>query len=139
MNKTTIDALRRLHRELGVTSIEVEYCGSGDEGGVEDITYSTDTGTLATSDYGSDGKSLYTLPVQYQGLREDIDAWAASIASDKGGGFDNEGSYGSIRLELPSMRVTIDHNWNVMTSEADPVETYDLSPDDDSDVPEGAV
>jgi len=85
----------------GARYVVIQYDGSGDSGGIESIGGYKELTLRDRIDVPTD-------------LRTEIERWADEIS---GNNFDNEGSYGEIRIDLKTLEVQHEHSDRVMETE----------------------
>lgn len=99
--KTALLALNEQFRAAGVSMVCATFNGYGDEGTIENIEFLNAEGclvpTMQAEQFPKIKENFYTLL--------------------PGGYGQNEGSSGTVRLDVEQGRITVDVDWNVSTTE----------------------
>ena len=97
-------------QDLGVKQVIIRYSGSGDSGQIDDIFYirSSDDEESST-DIGVNDTVHSIIESRSYTLLNPIEDW-----------YNNEGGYGTIKIEVPSGEYHIENNINIVN-----VETYE--------------
>jgi hypothetical protein len=90
-------------RSLGVSRVEMDYNGGGDEGAIESFSFFPEG---------------VVVPDEFQEL---LDSWVCSVLP--GGWEINEGSQGNILINVAESTARIEHEMNFITTES---ETYEI-------------
>jgi hypothetical protein len=89
--------------KLGVSKVALEYSGGGDEGAIESSSFFPEA---------------VDVPNDLQAL---VVSWAEAVLPS--GWEINEGGQGTVAIDVASAKATIDHEYNVITTES---ETYEI-------------
>jgi hypothetical protein len=93
------DDLVATFRKLGITSVSIDFYGSGDEGSIEDVTFTP-------------------ADVADEALKQDVTDWAYSFLDATGiDWYNNDGGGGTISFDLTAGLFTYHIDVNEMTSE----------------------
>src|SRR5262249_20716176 len=97
-----------LSARLEVASLTLHYCGSGDEGQVEEVTAYDDKNNPLPPDHALDAAAEELV---YDLLGVHCPGWEI-----------NEGSSGLITIDAKTLRGTIEHDWVVTMAESHEIE-----------------
>jgi hypothetical protein len=107
-------------RELGVTAVEAEYSGSGDEGQINELT------AYRPSADPAEGKVEIELPAA---LHEAADeALSGLLYAKYGSWYDNDGGCGTVELDVATGQAKFDFGWYETVTKPDPFEASLLDP-----------
>lgn len=95
INLNLVAAMMQL-QDLGVCTIQVNYSGSGDSGGIDDISFLNKEGNDVS--VNSEIKDFIDELV-YNKLLNSIEDW-----------YNNDGGFGMIIIDVPSCEYTIENN-----------------------------
>lgn len=95
INLNLVAAMMQL-QDLGVCTIQVNYSGSGDSGGIDDISFlnKDDKGVSVNSEIKD-----FIDELVYNKLLNSIEDW-----------YNNDGGFGMITINVPSCEYTIENN-----------------------------
>lgn len=116
MDQETKDSVRALfakYMALGFTTLDIEYGGSGDDGGIESQAM-TDADECVRNDY----HNKLELKDEEADLANDLGYHILDKTGLEGYG-NNEGGQGHIFIDLTSGKVEVEHEWNVITTESE--------------------
>lgn len=118
------DRLLAKFKELGVSSVWIEYAGYGDSGQLESIGT---TPKLHMDDIEFDSVSYPwrpDVPVK-RSLKAALEDFVWDEITSRYGGFENnDGGQGELTWDINSNQITLDHSWNIMETEDAPTVVF---------------
>jgi len=95
-------------RKIGAAEVRIEFHGSGDEGGIQDIYYSR--ATSITDPWNDKNKHLFFTPPRE--VDEQISQAADAFTYQQEVGYDDAGGGGFLVVNVPEGTVLFHHYWN---------------------------
>lgn len=100
----TKQELLDIMRSAGVKEVEIQYNGSGDEGGMTEVLYTMEDGAESNQLHPTDNASADPLWDDWESLHD-----RALEASGYDGYWNNDGGGGSMTLDVASGSLTVNH------------------------------
>lgn len=110
--------LLKKFQEIDVSQIEVVYSGYGDSGQLDDITITPLKVSLREIEFDSITHPWRPDEVIKRNLREALEDFVWDEITSRYGGFENnDGGQGELTWDITDNTITLDHSWNIMTTE----------------------
>lgn len=110
--------LLKKFREIGVAQIGVEYSGYGDSGQLDNIFTTPANVSLDGIEFDSTTYPWRPDEIVKRNLGEAFEDFIWREITSRYGGFENnEGGQGEVIWNITKNKITLDHSWNIMTTE----------------------
>lgn len=110
--------LLKKFQEIGVSQIEVSYSGYGDSGQLDDITTTPAKVPLREIEFDTITYPWRPGEVIQRKLGEAFEDFIWDEITSRYGGFENnDGGQGELTWDITDNTITLDHSWNIMTTE----------------------
>jgi hypothetical protein len=109
-------AILKTLRERGIVTVSIEYDGEGDSGQIGDIlAFDARNRSVATNQPVRLALYRGRAPSDYGSLHQALDDFAWLILDHFHAGFqDNEGGFGTIRIDVAAGSVLLEHDYRVI-------------------------
>lgn len=105
-------------REIGVSQIEVYYSGYGDSGQLDGINVTPNNPTLDDIEFDSITYPWRPTEGVQRSLNDALQDFVWEEITKRYGGFENnDGGQGELTWDITDNMITLDHSWNIMTTE----------------------
>ena len=110
--------LLKKFQEIGVSQIGVSYSGYGDSGQLDNITTTPAKVPLREIEFDTITYPWRPDVEVKRNLREAFEDFIWDEITSRYGGFENnEGGQGELTWDITDNTITLDHSWNIMTTE----------------------
>lgn len=117
--------LLKKFQEIDVSQIEVVYSGYGDSGQLDDITITPLKVSLRQIEFDSTTLPWRPDEVIKRNLREALEDFVWSEITSRYSGFENnEGGQGELTWDITNNVISLDHSWNITTTDHEPTVTF---------------
>lgn len=117
--------LLKKFQEIDVSEVEVVYSGYGDSGQLDDITITPLKVSLREIEFDSITRPWRPNEIIKRNLREALEDFVWGEITSRYGGFENnEGGQGELTWDITNNTITLDHSWNITTTDQEPTVTF---------------